>query len=54
MSGMASRRVEKSDLEAFIVRVFQACGVPEDDANKVAQLMAEADLTGADAQPQLQ
>ena len=49
MSGMASRRVEKSDLEAFIVRVFQACGVPEDDAYDVAQLMAEADLTGADA-----
>ena len=49
MSGMASRRVEKSDLEAFIVRVFQACGVPEDDAFEVAQLMAEADLIGADA-----
>ena len=49
MSGMTSRRVEKSDLEAFIVRVFQACGVPEDDAHEVAQLIAEADLIGADA-----
>jgi LDH2 family malate/lactate/ureidoglycolate dehydrogenase len=49
MSGMASRRVEKTDLEAFIARVFQACNVPEDDACEVAQLMAEADLIGADA-----
>jgi len=48
MSGMASRRVEKTDLEAFIVRVLQACGVPGDDAAEVAQLMAEADLIGAD------
>ena len=49
MSGMTSRRIDKSDLETFIVRVFQACGVPEDDAHDVARLMAEADLVGADA-----
>lgn len=49
LDDMTSRRVEKSDLETFIVRVFRACDVPEDDANDVAQLMAEADLIGADA-----
>jgi LDH2 family malate/lactate/ureidoglycolate dehydrogenase len=46
---MASRRVQKTDIEAFIARVFRACDVPEDDARDVAQLMAEADLIGADA-----
>ena len=46
---MASRRVDRADLEAFIARVLRACGVPEDDARDVAQLMAEADLIGADA-----
>ncbi|HSG96031.1 MAG TPA: Ldh family oxidoreductase, partial [Afifellaceae bacterium] len=45
---MASRRVKKTELEAFIARVFEACGVPADDAVEVARLMAEADLTGAD------
>jgi len=33
----------------FIARAFTAIGVPQADAGKVATLMVEADLTGADA-----
>src|SRR5690606_6734269 len=32
-----------------MARAFAAIGVPDDDARKVATLMVEADLTGADA-----
>jgi LDH2 family malate/lactate/ureidoglycolate dehydrogenase len=46
---MAARRVKPADLEAFIARAFEACGVAAGDARRAGQLMAEADLIGADA-----
>jgi L-2-hydroxycarboxylate dehydrogenase (NAD+) len=36
-------------VEAFIADAFGAVGLPTADAAKVAELMTEADLTGADA-----
>ena len=41
--------VEISKLIAFIARVLVAAGVPQQDAGKVAALMAEADARGGDA-----
>jgi LDH2 family malate/lactate/ureidoglycolate dehydrogenase len=38
--------VPPADLEAFVVRVFEALGVPAADARSVAGLMVEADLLG--------
>ena len=49
MSDMTSRRVKPADLEAFIARAFTTCGMLDGDARRAAQLMAEADLIGADA-----
>src|SRR5215469_4529801 len=34
---------------AFIAEVFAAAGLPSADAARIAELMTEADLTGADA-----
>ena len=48
LNDMAERRVRHSDLEAFIARTFRACDVPDGDAQRVARLMSEADLIGAD------
>ena len=41
-------RVTFPDLHGFIARVLQAVGLPESDARRVAELMAEADARGAD------
>src|SRR6266481_5458924 len=43
-----SSRVTFRDLRGFIARVLQAVGLPESDARRVAELMAEADALGAD------
>src|SRR5580693_4751629 len=43
-----SSRVTLQDLRGFIARVLQAVGLPESDASRVADLMAEADARGAD------
>ncbi len=49
MKNSEPMRITKPDLEAFIARMFQACGITGKDARRVASLMAEADLSGADA-----
>jgi L-2-hydroxycarboxylate dehydrogenase (NAD+) len=46
---MSSAPVPVSAVIVFIRSAFIAIGVPEADAEKVAALMVEADLTGADA-----
>lgn len=43
-----SKRVSRSELEEFIFRAFTACGAMDDNARRIARLMAEADLIGAD------
>jgi LDH2 family malate/lactate/ureidoglycolate dehydrogenase len=45
----ADHRFAAATTESFIHDVMAAVGLPESDAGKVAQLMNEADLTGADA-----
>jgi L-2-hydroxycarboxylate dehydrogenase (NAD+) len=45
----ADYRFAAAALQSFIHEVMTAVGLPADDAAKVAQLMTEADLTGADA-----
>jgi L-2-hydroxycarboxylate dehydrogenase (NAD+) len=45
----ADHRFAPGIIEAFIRDVLAAVGLPVADAGKVAQLMTEADLTGADA-----
>jgi LDH2 family malate/lactate/ureidoglycolate dehydrogenase len=45
----ADRRFASRALRGFIHDVLSAAGLPADDAAKVAALMTEADLTGADA-----
>jgi LDH2 family malate/lactate/ureidoglycolate dehydrogenase len=40
--------VSSAELQAFIARCFLACGMPEDDAQAAAGLMAQADLIGQD------
>ena len=42
-------RVPTSAIIGFIVDAMQKSGVPADDAGKIAELMLEADLIGADA-----
>jgi LDH2 family malate/lactate/ureidoglycolate dehydrogenase len=44
----AEGRFFAADIERFITAAFTALGVPEDDAETVAGLMVEADLTGYD------
>lgn len=46
MSKVAAATVPAPDLEAFLVRVLEALGVPEPDARTVAGFMVEADLLG--------
>src|SRR5271168_2576716 len=41
-------RVPAERLAAFIARAFVAAGIPETDAQTLAQLMVEADLRGSD------
>jgi LDH2 family malate/lactate/ureidoglycolate dehydrogenase len=48
MSELAADSVPAADLESFVVRVFEALGVPASDARTVAGLMVEADLLGYD------
>jgi LDH2 family malate/lactate/ureidoglycolate dehydrogenase len=45
----ADRRFPSADIAGFIDDALSAVGLPADDAAKVARLMTEADLTGADA-----
>src|SRR5258707_8588365 len=45
----ADHRFAAAAVESFIGAVLTAVGLPASDAAKVAQLMTEADLTGADA-----
>src|SRR6266481_4852313 len=45
----ADHRFAAAAVESFIGAVLTAVGLPAADAAKVAQLMVEADLTGADA-----
>ena len=44
-----TRQIEAAVLAGFMARAFQAVGLDEADATIVAELMAEADLVGADA-----
>jgi L-2-hydroxycarboxylate dehydrogenase (NAD+) len=44
----AATRVSSQQLEAFIVRAFEAVSVARDNAKIIAELMARADLNGAD------
>ena len=41
-------RVSHDELRRFIARSFEAAGLPQADALKIASLMAEADLQGSD------
>ena len=45
---MSARTVPASDLERFIAAAMRACGLPDPDAARVAELMTAADLRGAD------
>src|SRR5947208_16249200 len=49
MAQASGALVASSAIVAFIKDAMRAVGVPEADAAKVAELMVEADLTGADA-----
>lgn len=40
--------VSHAELQAFIARCFSACGMPDDDSQTAAGLMARADLMGQD------
>ena len=42
------RRFNVGQLEEFITNIFAAIGIPDGDANKIARLMADADLNGSD------
>ncbi len=46
MAERVTDSVPAADLEAFVVRVFEALGVPAPDARTVAGLMVEADMLG--------
>src|SRR5690242_851306 len=41
-------RISAAALKAFIARAFVAAGLPDDDANTLGELLAEADLRGSD------
>src|SRR5690348_17667183 len=47
-SPSTDRRLQSSDLEAFVSRALVAVGLPASDAEQVARLMILADLRGAD------
>jgi LDH2 family malate/lactate/ureidoglycolate dehydrogenase len=42
-------RIPAAAVTGLIVDAMMKCGVPAADAGKIAELMLEADLTGADA-----
>jgi LDH2 family malate/lactate/ureidoglycolate dehydrogenase len=44
-----SIRYTASAIRDLIGDAMKACGLPDDDASRIAELMTEADLTGADA-----
>ncbi len=44
-----TRRIPTEAITGFIADAMVECGVPENDAGKIAELMLEADLVGADA-----
>jgi LDH2 family malate/lactate/ureidoglycolate dehydrogenase len=44
----AARTISPKDLHGFIARVLGACGFPDADAARVADLMTEADVRGSD------
>ena len=46
---VTDRRFPAADLVAFIMSAYRAVGLSADAASNAAQLMAEADLVGADA-----
>ncbi len=46
---MSAKRMPTGTITGFIVDAMRKCGVPDADAGKVAELMLEADLIGADA-----
>jgi LDH2 family malate/lactate/ureidoglycolate dehydrogenase len=45
----ASDRISSAKIQAFIEKALCKVGLPPEDSAKVAELMTEADLTGADA-----
>src|SRR6059058_3773015 len=49
MDQAGSGRIAAKAVEAFITDTLTAVGLPAGDAAKIAELMLEADLTGADA-----
>lgn len=46
---MPAKRIPTGTITAFIVDAMRKSGVPDADARKIAELMLEADLIGADA-----
>jgi L-2-hydroxycarboxylate dehydrogenase (NAD+) len=46
---MTTRRFEAARLREFCTRVFQHCGVPENDAEQAADVLITADLWGIDS-----
>src|SRR6516162_8991098 len=46
---LKSSRVPAAAIGSFIAEALAKMGLPEADAERVAELMTEADLTGADA-----
>ncbi len=49
MDASTPRRVSTRAVTGLIIDAMAHCGVPDADAAKIAELMVEADLTGADA-----
>src|SRR5438270_11265762 len=47
--GRADKRIASEAIQTFIADSLKIVGLPAGDATKVAGLMLEADLTGADA-----
>src|ERR1700744_2861824 len=43
-----AQRVSHAALSAFIASAYRAAGVPDADAQKAAELMAQSDISGAD------
>ena len=48
MDNSIARNVEADRLRTFIASAFAACGMPDDNASRMANLMAEADIGGQD------
>ncbi|HTZ34789.1 MAG TPA: Ldh family oxidoreductase [Stellaceae bacterium] len=44
----AAQRVSHAALIRFIASAYRAAGIPDDDAQKAAELMAQSDISGAD------